>query len=354
MHVLDIDLTIRKSEKEKPKEGKKLLKLASPPKLLRSLTVEGVGGCGHISRVTSDRVWVSDDKNNIVLTNTAGDRLHHREDICCNIIEEDLCSDLPERDLYHGLHTVNSERELIYIDIDYNIIKLSKDMTSTKSLYKFTGSTWMPYCVYWSPSTRDLLVAMYNDNKGRGKVTRYNEAGQLTQTIQYDNTGLVMFRRPLLITVNNNGDVVVSDNDIDSGPVIVTDIRGKHRFSYTGHPLGSELWPLGICTDPLSHILVCDIITDAVQMIDGDGQFLSYLLTKPKEMEKPRSLSYDVTTHCLWVGSNNDNKLCVYRHIPDAQRGSSILLFINLIFFYILRYKVVDHLQSLGHMYRCT
>lgn len=88
-------------------------------------------------------------------------------------------------------------------------------MISTNSLYKFTDE-WIPYCLYWSPSTRDLLVAMYNDNRGRGKVTRYNENVQLTQTIQYDNTRLVMYRRPLFITVNKNEDVVVSDHDIDS------------------------------------------------------------------------------------------------------------------------------------------
>lgn len=109
-HVLDLDTTsadlieslskIHESEKEKPKEGREcLLKLASPLKLLRSLTVEGVGGCGHISCVTSDRVWVSDDKNNIVLTNIKGDPLHHREDLCCNIFEEELRSDISERDL---------------------------------------------------------------------------------------------------------------------------------------------------------------------------------------------------------------------------------------------------------------
>lgn len=137
-----------------------------------------------------------------------------------------------------------------------------------------------------------------------------------------------MYRKPLFITDNKNEDVVVSDHDIDSGAVIVTNRKGKHRFSYMGHPLGSELWPVGICTDTLSHILVCDIITDAVQMIDGDGQFPSYLLTKPKEMDKPRSLSYDVNTNSLWVGSNKDTKLCVYRHITESPRGYSISSFI--------------------------
>uniref|UniRef100_A0A8W8M600 Uncharacterized protein n=1 Tax=Magallana gigas TaxID=29159 RepID=A0A8W8M600_MAGGI len=32
-------------------------------------------------------------------------------------------------------------------------------------------------------------------------------------------------------------------------------------------------------------------------------------------MGEPRGLSYDVNTHRLWVGSEDNNKVCVYRYI---------------------------------------
>nr|XP_034319989.1 tripartite motif-containing protein 2-like [Crassostrea gigas] len=187
-------------------------------------------------------------------------------------------------------------------------------MKTTTTFRERTDSTWVPRCVYWSPSTGDLLVAMYNNDTKTGKVTRYNQSGQLTQTIQYHNTGRGLYSRPHYITENNNGDVVVSDYiDIMSGAVVVTERGGRHRFSYTGHPSGSVLGPQGICTDALSHILVCYGRT--VQMINKDGQFLSHLLTKSQEMGSPWSLSYDVNTHRLWVGSLDNNKVCVYRYI---------------------------------------
>eukprot|EP00105_Crassostrea_gigas_P033965 XP_019918113.1 PREDICTED: uncharacterized protein LOC109617067 [Crassostrea gigas] len=172
-------------------------------------------------------------------------------------------------------------------------------------------------CVYWSPSTGDLLVGMYNNDAVTGKVTRYNLSGQLTQTIQHDNTGRRLYSFPIYITENNNGDVVVSDYDdyTESGTVVVTALGGRHRFSYTGHPSGSRIDPRGISTDALSHILVCDYETKTVQMLDKDGQFLSYLLTKSQEMGVPCILSYDVNTHRLWVGSRDNNKVCVYRYI---------------------------------------
>nr|XP_034308462.1 uncharacterized protein LOC117683415 isoform X2 [Crassostrea gigas] len=294
-HVMESLSEIPTPGTEKPLQGNQcLLKLMSPPKILHSLTATGVDGCYHISCVTPDRVWVS-DRNNIMLTDTTGVHLHRVKD--------------SYSDLYGGLHTVNSESELIYIDKNENINKLSKDMKTTTTFIERTNSTWRPQCVYWSPSNGDLLVGMYNDDTGTGKVTRYNQSGQLIQSIQHDNTGLELYITPNYITENNNGDVVVSDYRA----VVVTECEGKHRFSYTGPPLGSGLEPRGISTDALSHILVCDGWTNTVQMIDRDGQFLSHLLTKSQESVL-WSLSYDVNTHRLWVGSYN-NKVCVYRYI---------------------------------------
>uniref|UniRef100_A0A8W8P440 Tripartite motif-containing protein 2 n=1 Tax=Magallana gigas TaxID=29159 RepID=A0A8W8P440_MAGGI len=94
---------------------------------------------------------------------------------------------------------------------------------------------------------------------------------------------------------------------------LVTERGGRHRFSYTGHPSGSGLQPRGICTDALSHILVCDGRTKTVQMLDSDGQFLSHLLIRPSGIFSPWGLSYDVNTHRLWVGSRDNNTVVVYR-----------------------------------------
>lgn len=122
---------------------------------------------------------------------------------------------------------------------------------------------------------------MYNYDTQTGMVARYNLNGQLKQTVQHDVKGFRQYNMPNYITENNNGDIVVSELNFDfvSGVVVVTDREGRHRFSYTGSSSGSGLQPLGLCTDVLSHILVCDGKTDTVQMLDRDGHFLSHLLT---------------------------------------------------------------------------
>ncbi|XP_078320664.1 uncharacterized protein LOC144621415 [Crassostrea virginica] len=290
-----------------------LLTLLSSPVVQKSLSVTGVEWCDHISCVTPDRVWVS-DRNNLILTDTAtGKQLHSVED---------------SLDSGTGIHTVNCEGELIYIDKEFNIIKLCNDMETTTTLIKHTDKTWEPWCVYCSSSSGDLLVGMSREDTdsdtltSTGKVMRYDNTGKHKQTIPHnDNTPHDLYEFPGYITENNNGDVLVSD--LHRQAVVVTSGEGVHRISYMGPPSGSRLSPLfyprGICTDVMSHILVSDFVTDTVQMLDRDGQFLSYVLTEqtPGMDYRPCSLSYDVTTHAVYVGSGsyNNNTMSVCRHI---------------------------------------
>ncbi|XP_078321502.1 uncharacterized protein LOC111117751 [Crassostrea virginica] len=298
-----------------------LLTLLSPSVVQKCLSVTGVKKCEHISCVTPDRVWVSDHEN-IILTDTATGKQQHS-------VEHPL-------DLMTGIHTVNCEGELIYIDNEVNIIKLCNDMKTTTTLIKHTDKTWTPWCVYCSASSWDLLVGMHRDDTDTdtytGKVMRYDNTGKRKQTIPHDdNTPHDLYKWPWFITENNNGDVLVSD--FLRHAVVVTSGEGVHRFSYTGHPSGSGLVPWGICTDVMSHILVSDWNTYTVQMLDRDGQFLSYVLTRQTlGMDyQPWGLSYDVTTHAVYVGSYNNNTMSVCRHInrhlhlADEEEYHSIL-----------------------------
>lgn len=197
--------------------------------------------------------------------------------------------------------------------MNYNINKLSNHMKTITTFIERTISPWKPQCVFCSPSTGDLLIGMLSIDKKLGKVNRYNQRGKLIQTIQHNKKGLHLYITPYYITENKNGDVVVSD--YESCAVVVTERGGILRFSYTGHPSGSELWPFAICTDALSNILVCDGLTSTVHMIDKDGQFISYLLKNSLAIPTPHCLSYDLNTDYLWVGSLKENNVCVYRYI---------------------------------------
>lgn len=303
--VIELLCKVQESEKEERSiRNNRLSKLMSVYELDRFLTVTCAPCCHHISAMTLDRVWVSYGKN-IILINKAGDTVYHVKNLC--------------GELYSGLHTINFDDELFYIDREYNIKKLSKDMKTNTTFIKKTCTFWRPRCVFFSQFTGHLLVGMVNGDKWTGKVHRYNHT-KLIQIIQNTNAGQDLYRYPKYITENNNGDVIVADLDW-SGAVVVTNRAGVHRFTYTGHPSGSELRPHGICTDALSRILVCDAISESVQMLDRDGHFLSYFLTKSEEIGEPCSLSFEVKTDRIWVGSYT-NKVFVYR-INNKQEALS-------------------------------
>ncbi|XP_061185845.1 uncharacterized protein LOC133193949 [Saccostrea echinata] len=260
--------------------------------LQKSVTVEGVKYSCHISCVTSDRVWISDGYNNLILTNTEGEELDHLTDVVSG----------------DGVHTVNKDGDLIYIDKNYNIIKLS--INKSKSIIINYTAAWRPRCMHSSLSTGDLLVVMHNTETDENKVARYNSTGENTQTIQHDGTGQELYKLPKYITENRNGDVIVSDLHHD---IVVTERGGRHRFSYTGPPSGTRIDPRGVCTDAVSNILVCSHNSHTVQMIDKDGNFLSLIQTFKQGMERPFGLGYYGKTQLLWVGSRDNNKVNIYR-----------------------------------------
>lgn len=153
---------------------------------------------------------------------------------------------------------------------------------------------------------------MWKVGTDRGKIMRLNSIGEIKDTIKKDKNNDNLYKNPMFITENYNGDIVVSDLN---RCLVVTDRGGEHRFSYTGHPTGSGLTPCGICTDIFSNILVCDKRTNTVQMIDKDGAFMYFLLTESDGIFKPWGLCYDIISHLLWVGSDSNNVVKIFRYI---------------------------------------
>ncbi|XP_061167231.1 uncharacterized protein LOC133176077 [Saccostrea echinata] len=286
--------------------NEQLLRMMTKADLQKSVKVTDISYGRHISLVTPNKFWVS-DWTNLILTDTSGETLQ--------------C--VTDKDESGGVHTVSNAGELIYIDSKTNIVKILTDSRTKVKLIKIIDS-WRPRSLYFSSFSGDLLVGMsryYTDIIG--KVTRYDSTGQEIQTVQFNNKGQPLFGDPKYLTQNCNGDIIVSDYILRA--VVVTDSGGNHRFSYTGPPLGSGLvrpgsglQPAGICTDGLSHILVCDTFNDTIHIIDKDGHFLSLLLTKQESINKLYGLCYDYKTHLLYVGrgsSDCTDIVSVYRYI---------------------------------------
>ncbi|XP_062615378.1 tripartite motif-containing protein 5-like [Saccostrea cucullata] len=279
------------NENRSKSDVKQTLPLPASVAKVREFNVPGVESVYHISIDQSDRLWISDNKGNLVQTDLQG-----------NVMQKIETSGKGE-----GYHTVTQGGALIFTDKDKNTInRITKDNNFTEIIKTADLS---PLSIYSSHINGDLLVGMWKI--GEAKVTRYNKIGKELQNIQKDNKGQELYRTPHYITENINGDICTSE--INKG-VVVVNKSGQHRFSYKGQ--GSVFRPYGICTDVLGHILVVDghFKNNTVHLLDQDGQFLSLLLTQQQEVKYPRSVCVDDENN-LYVGQFLTDTLKVYKYL---------------------------------------
>nr|XP_022312018.1 uncharacterized protein LOC111117240 [Crassostrea virginica] len=95
---------------------------------------------------------------------------------------------------------------------------------------------------------------------------------------------------PLFMSESNNGDVCVSDT---TAYIVVVDKTGRVRFRYDGTPARREnpFGPAGIVTDGLSQIIVADISSACLHILDQNGQFIRCV--DDCGLEIPLALSVD-------------------------------------------------------------
>lgn len=121
---------------------------------------------------------------------------------------------------------------------------------------------------------------------------------------------------PYRVAENIDGSIAVSDwmND-KQGRVVVFSHDGKVRMVYYG--INSErkgFLPYGICTDKYGHIIVSDISSQEVHLLDIKGHFLRILLNKDDMAnDRPYSVAVD-HMGTLWVG-NERAQIKIFRYL---------------------------------------
>ncbi|XP_061182187.1 uncharacterized protein LOC133190527 [Saccostrea echinata] len=284
-------MNLRSEDQLNKYDNKHIMSLSSSVSKIRKFEVPCIVSSFHMSLDKSGRLWVSDNEGFIIQTDLQGNRLKK----------------IPAGVGYPGFHTVSEEEDLIFTVKDKTVInKVTVDDTISQFFIK-TGD-WKPVSIYSSHINGDLLVGMLKDRET--KITRYSKTGKEIQNIKKDKDGQNMYSEPHYITENINGDICVSD--YDKKAVVVVNKSGQHRFSYRGQK--ARIWPAGICTDVLSHILVCDSMSNTVHLLSQDGQFLSLLLTPQQAITNPRSVCVDDENN-FYVGQWNTNTVTVFKYL---------------------------------------
>ncbi|XP_062599850.1 uncharacterized protein LOC134261413 isoform X2 [Saccostrea cucullata] len=132
------------------------------PSLFSSIPLKDINRVCHINCVTSNLIWISDYKNNLLLMRIEENRISvaHR-------ILEDFGG--------LGVYTVSTTGDLIYIDKGSEIRKLSSDCNTKVSLFKI-GNDWRPRCIHYSHFNRDLVIGMWKEKRCR--IVRTHKMGR--------------------------------------------------------------------------------------------------------------------------------------------------------------------------------
>lgn len=260
-----------------------------------TLTLEGsfnlTSTASHISQFSSNLAWVSDFNGDLYLLDDNGFKLHHLKTLSGG----------------SGCHTVTNDGELIFINPEKVIMKISKDLQKD-DLDIYIPPSLSPCCIYSSQLNSDLLIGLLDKNiTNQGALLRIFESTEDSVLLHY-NENEPLYEYPQYITENKNQDVIICDSS--KGALIATDVRGKFCFRYTGYLENSEFDPNGICTDSHGQILVCDLVTNSIQVIDKKGKFLFFLLTSRDGIRKSFCLNLKHDT--MWVGTKANSLMVVY------------------------------------------
>ncbi|XP_078320937.1 uncharacterized protein LOC144621483 [Crassostrea virginica] len=255
-----------------------------PLVLTSTIKVPGMFPINHISVVSPDKLWVSDQRKLLQVDGT-GHVVRTLDD---------------EYEYYSGDggHTVSVEGDLVFIAKVSNSVQstASDGLDSRYGIHKMAsnGSTTtllrtpdlLPISIHSSRINGDLLIGLYTDSyPGTGQVMRCDKTGKKIGDIKFDEEGQGLYEYPHYITENRiNGDIVVSDYGKEA--LVVVDRSGRHRFD-TGQPTDVNFHPMGVCTDLLGRILVSHSGNDddgddvcCISLLDQDGRFLTRLVTE--------------------------------------------------------------------------
>ena len=168
-------------------ENEHLLRLCVP-ELKSVVKLNNFASCQHISWVTRDQVWISERNKLVLIDTTTGNIIHTVNDVVDG--------------WWWGLHTLNTDCELLYVSTDNSITKLSNDRKTATPVYTMKGTSYQPKSLYCSLFTGDLLIGMTGkyEYKETGIVAKLNKTSQLTIIIPNDYKHHTLFKDPNYIT----------------------------------------------------------------------------------------------------------------------------------------------------------
>ncbi|XP_071162338.1 E3 ubiquitin-protein ligase TRIM71-like [Mytilus edulis] len=156
-------------------------------------------------------------------------------------------------------------------------------------------------------SDNKLIVGAYNSELKRSAVIIMNKKGDKETVYEHDEHNQPLFTYTWRITSTSTGNIHVVDeiSDDSRGKVVILGQGGHIINQYTGHPIinkSEPFKPVHIVTTPSDNVVVMDLDTAILHILNDNGHLISYFNTKDIGIEFPYSLAVN-TTGQLYIGS---------------------------------------------------
>ncbi|KAJ8300361.1 hypothetical protein KUTeg_021880 [Tegillarca granosa] len=176
-------------------------------------------------------------------------------------------------------------------------------------------------------TAHDEVMACLTQAYKDAKVVKMNPQGMNIMTIQYDKDGKPIYKEPRYVVHHEDGDVWVSDVGIKC--VVVTNKHGRIRFKYKGPQnvnikMRHEFKPHGLAITKSGTILVNDHKNSTVHLVDKNGQFIQFFLTRLHGIDKPTAIAID-TTGNIWISCWNC-KVHIFQAMTDEKGAKKRLV----------------------------
>ncbi|XP_076078313.1 uncharacterized protein LOC143048507 [Mytilus galloprovincialis] len=208
-----------------------------------------------------------------------------------------------------GMVGMNASNNLLIVAGGETRLKIINSTTGqiTDSNYDSTSFISFPQCVHITNDQR--IVVVIGERGKQAAVILMDEDGRHLATYEQDSNKEQLFTDPKRVASTKKGNICVIDMvDSDHRRVVVVGKDGELKQIYTGHPTinfdGKPFRPVCLLTTPADNIVIPDLFTSTLHVLNCDGNFIGYYNVHDIGIIYPCSLALSTEGH-MYIGCSN-------------------------------------------------